>query len=175
MATPGGGPEPVVSGELKLWHNVTVTFDGPQTSEDAEPNPFRDYRLNVTFTHAESGTSDTVPGYYAADGEAAETSADAGAKWRAHFAPDREGEWGFAASFRQGGNLAMSLEHVLDGIQAQSQSKSYKIVGVERELERDTVFVLQAATPANARAKAELRGVVVTEVELIDDENSEST
>ena len=38
-----------VSGELKKWHNVTLTFTGPDTSEDAKPNPFRDYRLTVTF------------------------------------------------------------------------------------------------------------------------------
>ena len=41
--------EPVISGELKKWHNITLTFAGPQTAEDAEPNPFVDYRLNVTY------------------------------------------------------------------------------------------------------------------------------
>jgi len=39
----------VITGELKKWHKVTLTFTGPQTSENAEPNPFLDYRLNVTF------------------------------------------------------------------------------------------------------------------------------
>ena len=38
-----------ISGELKQWHDVTLTFDGPATSESAEPNPFLSYRLNVTF------------------------------------------------------------------------------------------------------------------------------
>ncbi|MCK4958896.1 MAG: hypothetical protein KAT00_05840, partial [Planctomycetes bacterium] len=33
------------NGELKKWHKVTLTFDGPKTSETAEPNPFLDYRL----------------------------------------------------------------------------------------------------------------------------------
>ncbi len=37
-----------------MWHAVTVTFSGPATGEDATPNPFRDYRLNVTFSHAAS-------------------------------------------------------------------------------------------------------------------------
>ncbi|MHC4565215.1 MAG: DUF5060 domain-containing protein, partial [Planctomycetota bacterium] len=69
-----------VSGELKKWHKVTVTFDGPQTSETAEPNPFLDYRLNVTFTHQGSGKSKVVPGHFAADGDAANTSADSGNK-----------------------------------------------------------------------------------------------
>ena len=28
-----------MTGELKQWHKVTLTFDGPQTSETATPNP----------------------------------------------------------------------------------------------------------------------------------------
>jgi hypothetical protein len=97
-----------VQGELKRWHKVTLTFDGPASAEDATPNPFRNYRLNVTFTHAASGKSYTVPGYFAADGQAAETSATAGNKWRAHLAPDEEGEWSFRASFRTGEDVAAS-------------------------------------------------------------------
>ena len=46
-----------VGGELKQWQKVTLTFDGPRTAENATPNPFRDYRLNVTFTHGRSGRS----------------------------------------------------------------------------------------------------------------------
>lgn len=110
LALSGCQSPPAVSGDLKVWHRVTVTFDGPETSEDASPNPFRDYRLNVTFTHPESGASQTVPGFFAADGNAAETSAKAGNKWRAHFAPDRAGLWNFSASFRSGADLAMSLD-----------------------------------------------------------------
>lgn len=101
---------PTVSGDLKVWHKVTVDFDGPETGEDATPNPFRDYRLNVTFTHAESGTAYQVPGFFAADGNAAETSAKQGTKWRAHFSPDREGQWTVTSSFRSGPDVAMSLD-----------------------------------------------------------------
>jgi hypothetical protein len=99
-----------VQGELKQWHGVTLTFDGPATAEDATPNPFRNYRLNVTFRHARSGKSHTVPGYYAADGNAAETSAKAGSKWRAHFTPDEQGEWRYTASFRTGEDVALSAD-----------------------------------------------------------------
>ncbi len=104
------GQKASVTGELKVWHKVTVTFDGPSTSEDAAANPFRDYRLNVTFTHAVSKKSYTVPGYFAADGNAAETSAAAGNKWRVHFTPDREGAWTYRASFRTGPDVAVSLD-----------------------------------------------------------------
>jgi hypothetical protein len=99
---------PAVTGELKLWHPVTITFDGPSATEDGDPNPFRDYRLDVTVRHAESSTNYTVPGYFAADGNAAESSAKTGNKWRAHFTPGREGNWEFTASFRTGTDAAIS-------------------------------------------------------------------
>ena len=88
-----------VSGELKTWHKVTVTFDGPRTSETADPNPFTDYRLNVTFSNGDK--TYRVPGYYAADGNAAETSADSGNKWRVHFAPTAPGRCTYEVSFRK--------------------------------------------------------------------------
>ncbi|MHC4540529.1 MAG: DUF5060 domain-containing protein, partial [Planctomycetota bacterium] len=97
-----------VTGELRKWHKVTLTFDGPQTSEAADPNPFLDYRLNVTFTHEGSGKSYRVPGYFAADGNAAETGADGGNKWRVHFAPDAVGTWSYSVSFRKGPNVAVN-------------------------------------------------------------------
>jgi len=95
----------VVSGELKQWHNVVLTFDGPATSEMAEQNPFLDYRLNVTF--AKGSERYVVPGYYAADGGAAETSATAGRRWRAHFLPPEPGRWTYSASFRTGAEIAI--------------------------------------------------------------------
>jgi len=97
-----------VSGELKTWHKVTITFDGPQTSEMGDPNPFLDYRFNVTFTHQGSGETKVVPGYFAADGDAANTSADSGNKWRVHFAPDAVGMWKYKVSFRKGSNVAVT-------------------------------------------------------------------
>lgn len=104
------GAQEAVSGERKVWHRVTLTFDGPSASEDGDPNPFRNYRLNVTFRPAGGGRAYTVPGYFAADGNAAETSAKAGDKWRVHFAPDQAGEWRYEVSFRTGTDVAMSLE-----------------------------------------------------------------
>jgi hypothetical protein len=97
-----------VSGELKKWHKVTLTFDGPETSEKADPNPFLYYRLNVTFARKDTGKSYLVPGYYTADGDAANTSADSGNKWRVHFAPDQVGTWNYSVSFRKGPNVAVS-------------------------------------------------------------------
>ena len=89
-----------VSGELQQWHSVTLTFDGPEASEDGDPNPFTDFRLDVTFVHSETGLSYKIPGYFAADGDAANTSATSGNKWRAHLAPDHLGQWNYTVSFR---------------------------------------------------------------------------
>ena len=94
------------SGELKKWHNITMTFEGPQSSEDAEPNPFLDYRLNVTFSKGDK--RQIMAGYYAADGAAGQTSATSGNKWRVHFVPDEEGKWSYSASFRKGKDIALS-------------------------------------------------------------------
>ncbi len=92
--------------EYKKWHTITLSFEGPETSEDATPNPFLNYRLNVTFTNGTS--SYTVPGFYAADGNPAESSAKNGNIWQVRFTPDAEGEWTYEASFREGENIAIS-------------------------------------------------------------------
>ena len=95
---PGGDFE--ISGELKQWHNVILTMTGPFASEtDTDPNPFMDYRMDVTFTHESGVPSYTVPGYFAADGHAAETSAESGDRWRAHLSPDKAGNWDYKVSF----------------------------------------------------------------------------
>ena len=95
-------------GELKKWHKVTVDFPGPFASETDSTNPFLDYRLDVTFTHVATGEQKVVPGFFAADGDAANSSATSGNVWRVHFAPDQTGSWTYAASFRIGSGVAAS-------------------------------------------------------------------
>ncbi|MEW6238649.1 MAG: DUF5060 domain-containing protein [Candidatus Omnitrophota bacterium] len=99
------GEKPSVSGDLQKWGAAAITFHGHQTSEDASPNPFLDYRLSVTFTHGSSVY--TVPGYYAADGAAGESGASNGDCWRVHFLPDAEGDWNYKVSFVAGKNAAI--------------------------------------------------------------------
>jgi len=95
-----------IDGELKKWHKVTLTFDGPMTSEADRFNPYLHYRLDVTFRHT-TGKVYTVPGYYAADGDAGESSSVTGNKWRVHFAPDEMGDWTYEVSFRKGNNVIL--------------------------------------------------------------------
>lgn len=94
-----------ISGELKQWHRVTLTFRGPATSEQDPENPFLDYRLNVTFKNGDREY--IVPGYYAADGKSGETGACSGNKWRVHFCPDKKGTWTYSVTFRHGKSIAV--------------------------------------------------------------------
>jgi len=103
-AAPGDGSgEVAVSGELKQWHKVTLTLDGPLAREsDQDPNPFTDDRMTVQFRHESGAPQYLVPGYFAADGDAANSSAQAGTKWRAQLSPDKPGRWTYQVSFVQG-------------------------------------------------------------------------
>jgi hypothetical protein len=126
-----------VSGELRQWHKITLTIDGPRASQYGRtvfhfnpvtgeldldvrpqagpggrlgymhPNPFLDYRMTVTFTHESGAPSYRVPGYFAADGNASETGAMSGNKWRAHLSPDKTGRWDWRVSFVAGVDVAI--------------------------------------------------------------------
>jgi len=105
-----------LNGELKKWHKVTLGFVGPETSETNNvTNPFTDYRLDVTFTHVATQKSYIVPGYYACDGDAANSGADFGSAWLVHFAPDATGTWTWKASFWQGTNVAQADDPSVEG------------------------------------------------------------
>lgn len=98
--------EAKIEGELKKWHRVTLSFEGPQTDELALENPFLNYRLDVVFTNGSQTYA--VPGFYAADGNAAETSATSGNIWQVRFTPDATGEWKYTVSFKKGKDIAVA-------------------------------------------------------------------
>lgn len=105
---PDGNGEVTISGETRTWHTIDLTLDGPFAREtDSAPNPFLDYRLTVKWAHEASGTKFVVPGYFAADGNSAETSANAGTSWRAHFTPPLAGEWKYQVELAKGKNIAI--------------------------------------------------------------------
>ncbi|MGB5434416.1 MAG: DUF5060 domain-containing protein [Maribacter sp.] len=91
-----------LTGEQKKWHKITLEFDGPETSEQAEENPFLSYKLNVVFTHSGTGQIFNIPGYFAADGDAGNTGAIAGNSWKVHFTPNEVGEWTYEVDFKKG-------------------------------------------------------------------------
>ncbi len=106
---PSGNGSVKVTGELKQWHKVTVEIAGPFAAEsDTSPNPFTDLALNVTFAHESGNPRYVVPGYFAADGNAANSSARSGTVWRAHLSPDKAGKWTYRVAFTQGKHAAMN-------------------------------------------------------------------
>ena len=125
--------EPQVSGELRQWHKVTLTIDGPFAHEtNQSPNPFLDYRFMVTFTHESGSPSYRVPGYFAADGSAAQTSATSGNKWRAHVSPDKPGKWNYRLSLLTGKNVAVEDSTALQASSVLQASGSVNIAPTDK-------------------------------------------
>ncbi|MEO1660636.1 MAG: DUF5060 domain-containing protein [Pseudomonadota bacterium] len=121
---PPSTPQSVTfAGETEIWHPITLTIDGPEADESGAINPFTDFALQVTFS--QSGATYTVPGYFAACGDAAETSCTSGDKWRVHFTPNGTGQWDYEISFREGSNVALNgggtAVAALDGVSGDFQ------------------------------------------------------
>ncbi len=105
---PDGKGAIAITGELKQWHKITLTLDGPFAYErDGAVNPFTDYNMTVTFKHESGFPYYDVPGYFAADGNAGNSSAESGTKWRAHLSPDKPGNWQYRVSFVKGPKAAL--------------------------------------------------------------------
>ena len=98
-----------ISGEMKSWHKISLDFFS-NSSFSEKSSTFRDYRLDVTFTHSNSGTKITVPGFFAADGNAADTGAASGNVWRVNFNAPLDGKWTYETSFRTGKDIAANLD-----------------------------------------------------------------
>jgi len=114
----------IVAGEMKQWHDVMLTFTGPTLEETGDPNPFLDYRLDVTFTKDDKQY--VVPGYYAADGNAGQTGATGGDQWRVHFLPPEPGTWTYVASFQRGPDIAIDSNVPAPAIVSQKGSSSHE-------------------------------------------------
>ena len=126
-----------ISGELRQWHTVTISMAGPFANEkDQNPNPFTDYRMDVLFRHTD-GTEYLVPGYFAADGNAANSSADSGTKWRAHFAPDRTGKWAYEISFTHGKFAALNQDSTAQPLKPYHQLSGSFVVSTTNKLAPD--------------------------------------
>ena len=100
---PTGGSTLQISPNPQQWHPVEVTWTGPAADESDTPSPFVRYRLDAEFTHVATGQSLTVPGFFAADGDAAHTGATGGDCWRVRFAPPKVGDWTVTPSFTDEG------------------------------------------------------------------------
>lgn len=94
------------------WQKVTLDFNGPTTSEMADPNPFTTYRLEATLRNGDRSL--TLPGFYAADGRAAQTGADSGNVWQVRFRPDAEGTWTYEAKLYAGEAIEQAYSGIIE-------------------------------------------------------------
>ncbi|MEM7479469.1 MAG: DUF5060 domain-containing protein [Planctomycetota bacterium] len=92
----------------RMRQTVTLRFEGPQAAESAERNPFTDSRLLVTLQNSDSKY--VIRGFFAADGNAANTSAESGNVWMCRFCPDTSGTWSYTAELRTGSWLAIDTD-----------------------------------------------------------------
>ncbi len=115
------------------WHTVALSFEGPKTSEAAADNPFLNYRLSVEFHHED--TKQTIRGFYAADGNAAETSANSGNIWQARFTPDKIGKWSYSAKLHKSDSIALSSDDLNDGelISISNHEGNFIVVASDKE------------------------------------------
>ncbi|NNJ27585.1 DUF5060 domain-containing protein [Alienimonas chondri] len=97
-----------IDGAYRVGFPIAFTLTGPEAlQENGEANPFVDYRLTASFGRPDRADVDgrVVPGYFAADGRAGETGAEAGARWRAHYRPTWRGRTTYRLVLRKGDEL----------------------------------------------------------------------
>ncbi|GEO21612.1 hypothetical protein CQA01_21460 [Cyclobacterium qasimii] len=95
----------MIAGNNQAYQKMTFSWEGPALAEDKAT--FLNYKMEMRFTDPD-GNSINVPGYFAADGNAGETSAESGNIWRAHLLPLKAGKWEYEVSFLEGGNIALA-------------------------------------------------------------------
>lgn len=85
---------------VEQWETLTLSFPGPESTETGTSNPFTDVSLWVEFKHEQETYQ--IPGFFAADGQSAESGAKGGNVWQVRFTPDRPGPWIWSAQMYAG-------------------------------------------------------------------------
>lgn len=111
------------AGDVEKWHRIELVFTDPAAiyaEADETPNPFLDRRLTCTFTSPGCAESYTVQGFFNADN----VGGTAGNKFVCRFSPSEVGTWEYTASFREGPDVALSLEESAGVERALVESKA---------------------------------------------------
>lgn len=137
LELPKGKPAPISSKKdttpiYKQWHTITLSFNGEATDETAEENPFLNYKLQVEFQH--KNTKKVIRGFYAADGNAAETSATSGTVWQVRFTPEVQGDWTYKASLKRGTDIA--INNTVEGteIPLENAAGKFRVTASDKEI-----------------------------------------
>ncbi len=109
-----------VQDSVTRWKPISLNFEinpGETICENSAVNPFYDYRVDVFFRRPGGVAYDkAVPGYYAADGNAADSRAFCGNVWRVTFVPDEVGRWEYSAVISKGAGIAVSEAQASDPV-----------------------------------------------------------
>ena len=103
--TSENGEEAAYSHSEGAFGHHTYCFTGPQLSEQSETSPFVDVRLLLVLRGPEERK--LIPGFFAADGNAAESSARSGNQWCVHARGFAAGTYTGEVFFEQGEGLAL--------------------------------------------------------------------
>ena len=107
-----------------------ICFTGPQTHEADSVNPFLHTRLALELT-GPGGLRRTLPGFFAADGAAANSSADAGDQWCVRLREELPGTYTYTTHFGRGDSLALRPLDVVaaEAFAADGLIDSFRITG----------------------------------------------
>ncbi|MBT32348.1 MAG: DUF5060 domain-containing protein [Thalassobius sp.] len=110
---------------FSFGETIELAFKGPETSETANDNPFLNYRLEVEFSNGND--NQTIRGFYSADGNAAESSAESGNIWKVRYLPPTSGKWTYKAKLLHGENIAINLNEDAAQIELSNESGAFVI------------------------------------------------
>lgn len=136
-AHPDGDGSLRITGAQQLWHTLQFDLAGPYASEtDTSPNPFTDHRMTLVLTH-EDGQRLSIPGYFAADGDAANSSGSSGTVWRALFVPTATGRWHYRVHFHTGVDCALATDTAGEPLPAFDGATGFVDIGESTASGRD--------------------------------------
>ena len=95
-----------ITGELKKWHKITLSVDLPSSNLNESANTFKNHRMDVLFTDP-NGSKIRVPGYFSADGNAANSSSKSGKTFKAILRPYMTGPWKYEVLYYTGTDVAL--------------------------------------------------------------------
>lgn len=143
--------------------HVTLDFIGPETSETGTPNPFTEMELQLIFSQGDMDIP--IRGYFAADGNAVETSATSGNIWRAHFSPPTAGEWRWSANL-SGPSGEMELDRTSGRIKVETTAPVLRTAGRHLRFSDGQYFLKGGAnSPENLLGYVDFDGTYRTDTQ----------
>ncbi len=94
-----------VTGTKEKWHKIAVSLTLPGNLSESSAT-FKNNRMDVIFT-SPSGRKIRVPGFFAADGNAANSNAKAGKIYKAYLRPDETGAWTYRVLYYTATDVAL--------------------------------------------------------------------